>query len=88
MLYREVKQWKCICIPGANIIHLNEGWEHSAKGANVDVRCKDDCEFDFFFCTPQHSDREPRCSVDELSVSVCLIGCLGGILTEFQLEFI
>lgn len=29
----------------------------------------------------------PRCSADKLSVSVCLIACLGGILTEFQLEF-
>lgn len=30
---------------------------------------------------------KPRCSADKLSVSVCLIACLGGILTEFQLEF-
>ena len=33
-------------------------------------------------------DREPGCSVDKLSVCVCLIGCLGGILTEFQSEFV
>lgn len=30
---------------------------------------------------------KPTCSADKLSVSVCLIACLGGILTEFQLEF-
>lgn len=41
----------------------------------------------FYFCA-LHSDREQSCSVDNLSVSLCLIGCLEGILTEFQLEFI
>lgn len=57
--------------------------------------CYDDYSFDFCILFKIHIialrgtlDKEPSGSVDKLSVCVCLIGCLGGILTEFQLEFV
>lgn len=59
---------------------------------SADGRCEEEDLFGFL-CTfmiyikERNNGSEPSSSADELSVSVCLIGCLGGILTEFQSEF-